>query len=447
MSNKPSSFFRVFIKRVLSYLHSFSTLFLGCMLLLTFIVTGCKFPKSKVSAHKANSTKVLNSDNHGDISDATKAWVGTWSTAPQLVEPHNLPPDPGLSNNTLRQIVRISIGGDSLRVRFSNEFSSGVTTMKSVQVAVSKGSSSIDTTTIKELKFNGKSEVTMNPGVAITSDPISFNLKPRMDLAITIHFGQTSPDVTGHPGSRTTSFLGSGNKTLEMYFKNGVPTDHWYAINGIDVKTLKSSSAVVIIGNSITDGRGSGTNKQNRWPDILAERLLKNQKTKHISVLNMGIGGNCVLKGGLGPTALDRFERDILKQHGIQWLIILEGVNDIGGTHESAEAIQVAKDLIVAYGKMIDEAHSKGIKVYGGTITPIKNSFYYTDFRETARNTVNKWIRNSGRFDAIIDFDKALRSPKDTLSILPELHSGDFLHPNEAGYKTMGEAINLKLFE
>jgi len=307
--------------------------------------------------------------------NSTNIWVGTWSTAPQLVEPNNMPPKPGLSHNTLRQVVRVSIGGDSLRLRFSNEFSSKPVTMKIVQIAVSKGGRLIDETTIKELKFNGNSEVIIDPGVAITSDPIMFVLKPRMDIAITIFFGETSPNVTGHPGSRTTSYLLAGNNILASDFSGSIETDHWYIINGIDVIAPKTSAAVAILGNSITDGRGSGTNKQNRWPDILSERLLANSDTKQVAVLNLGIGGNCVLKNCLGPSAIDRYERDIIKQQGVRWIIIMEAINDIGQTRDSTAASKVAVDLISAYEKMIDDAHAKGIQVYGGTILPFGKSF------------------------------------------------------------------------
>ncbi|SFZ91853.1 Lysophospholipase L1 [Flaviramulus basaltis] len=401
------------------------------ILFFVFILFGC------------GNTKSIKSQNLAE----SKIWVGTWSTAPQLVEPHNNPPKPGLTNNTIRQVVRVSIGGDNLRLLLSNEFSKSPITIKNIQVATSTGSSTIDASTINKLTFNNNPEVTINAGEAITTDVFSFNLKPRMDLAITIYFGETSTDVTGHPGSRTTSYILTGNQTASNDFKDAVKTDHWYVINGIDVLSTKSTSAVAIIGNSITDGRGSGTNKQNRWPDILSERLLKNTSTKNISVLNMGIGGNCVLNGGLGPTALNRFERDVLKQHGVRWLIILEGVNDLGGTRDSDSANQVAKGLIAAYDKMINEAHAKNIKVYGATILPITKSFYYKDYREVARNTVNDWIRNSGKFDAVIDFDMTMRNPEEPSTLLPVIHSGDYLHPNEAGYIMMGESINLKLFE
>ena len=381
-------------------------------------------------------------------STSSKSWVGTWSTAPQLVEPRNMPPAPGLTNNTLRQIVCVSVGGKQLRFRFSNKFSTSPVTIKTVHIAVSKGGSMIEASTSKELKFDGKPEVTMEPGKAIVSDPISFNLKPRMLVAITISFGQTSPDVTGHPGSRTTSYLLAGDHSSpNADFSQAVKTDHWYAINGIDVMAPKSAAAVAILGNSITDGRDSGTNKQDRWPDNLAIRLLKDKSTQHISVLNMGIGGNCVLHGGLGPTGLSRFQRDILNQHGVKWLMILEGVNDLGGTRSKEAADEVAKGLIAAYDKMIDKAHAHGIKVYGGTITPIKKSFYYKDYRESARQVVNKWIRTSGHFDAVIDFDKAIRNPQDTLTLRPDAQSGDYLHPNEFGYHIMANAIDLSLFK
>ena len=376
-----------------------------------------------------------------------QSWVTTWSTSQQLVEPGNMPPAPGLTNNTLRQTVRVSIGGDQLRLHFSNIFSKGPATFKSVAIAVSREGSIIDTATQKMLTFGGNNSVTIPAESEIYSDPLAFHLVPGSRLAITIHFGETSPTVTGHPGSRTTSFILEGDKTLSEDFTGSVETDHWYMIQGIDVKTTSEAAAIVALGNSITDGRGSGTNKQNRWTDILSERLLGNPKTKHYSVLNAGIGGNCVLHGGLGPTALDRFDRDVLSQSGVRWLIILEGINDIGGIRDEESAPRVAQELIDAYTLMIEKAHAHGIKVYGGTILPFAKSFYDTPFRQEARNIVNEWICSSGKFDAVIDFDKVMRSPDDPKTILPDVHSGDFLHPDEAGYKIMGDCIDLGLFD
>lgn len=379
--------------------------------------------------------------------EPNEKWVGSWATSPQLVEPHNMPPEPGLTNNTLRQVLRVSLGGDSLRVKFSNEFSTSPVTLQEVRIAVSEGGSAIDTSTDQQLTFNQSPEATMPAGSTLISDPIAFNLQSRMDLAITIYFGQTSDDVTGHPGSRTTSFIAEGNKVAEAELPQSVEAERWYVINGIDVKSPENAGAIAILGNSITDGRGSGTNLQNRWPDVLSERLLNNEATQQVAVLNHGIGGNCALKPCLGPAAIDRFERDVLNQRGVRWLIMLIGVNDLGQTPDSAAAHLVADQLIAAYAQMINQAHSKGIKVYGATILPIGESFYYAPFREPARQKINDWIRNSGAFDAVIDFDLAMQHPDNPEILLPELHTGDFLHPNELGYKVMGEYIDLSLFE
>ena len=379
--------------------------------------------------------------------DNNEKWVGTWTTSPQLVEPRNNPPKPGLSNNTLRQVACVSIGGDSIRVRFSNEFSKSPVTLHSVHIAVSVDSSKIDPATDLALKFDGKTEVVIEPGKAIVSDPFHFELKPRSNVAITIYFGDTPPDVTGHPGSRTTSYLLTGNHISEVDFPGAVTTDHWYNINGIDVIAPENAAAVVVLGNSITDGRGSGTNKQNRWPDILAERLLRNPGTEHIAVLNAGIGGNCVLRPCLGPSALDRFERDVIEATGVRWLIILEGINDIGGSRGSEGAAKVADGLIAAYEQMIDRAHAKGILVYGATIMPFGGSFYDSPDHQKALEKVNDWIRTSGRFDAVIDLDAAMRDPENPLQLLPGGDTGDHLHPNETGHRIMGEAVGLKLFK
>jgi hypothetical protein len=269
------AFYNAFFK-VFRFFHlTFTELPAFGIFLYTFCLTVYANADSRGITNPTDSAKVSYKVNSQCIPDSSDEWVGTWCAAPQLVEPGNMPPLPGLNNNTLRQVVRVSIGGDSLRVRFSNEFSTSPVTMRAVQIAVSTGGSVIDESTIKELEFNGKQEITMNPGIAITSDPVSFDLEPRMDIAITIYFGQTSSDVTGHPGSRTTSFLLPGNKTSKVNFTGSIHTDHWYVISGIDAKAPGSAAAVAILGNSITDGRGSGTNKQNRWPDILAERLLK----------------------------------------------------------------------------------------------------------------------------------------------------------------------------
>jgi lysophospholipase L1-like esterase len=373
----------------------------------------------------------------------TANWVGTWSTAPQLVEPNNNPPSPGLSDNTIRQIARVSLGGDSLRIRFSNEFSTSPVTMHEVHIAVStSGLDTIDLDTDKTLSFNGEESITMDPGLAVTSDPVGFDLEPLTTLAITIYFGTTSSDVTGHPGSRTTSYILTGNAVSNENFSGAARTDHWYVINTIDVSAPDSAAAVAILGNSITDGRGSGTNKQNRWPDELANRLQANPNTRQVSVLNEGIGGNCVLRQCLGPSALSRFGRDVLQQNGVRWLIILEGINDIGGAQVSG----IGEDIISAYRQMIHYAHLEGIFVYGATLLPFGGSSYYSDLHETERQIVNEWIRNSGEFDAVIDLEAALEDPENPGYLLPEADDGDGLHPSETGHRMMAEAVDLSLF-
>ena len=381
------------------------------------------------------------------MSSPVERWVGTWATAPQLVEPANKPPKPGLSNNTLRQIVCVSIGGERLRVRFSNKFGTGPVAMDTVTMAVSAGGSAIDSNTVHALSFGGNPNVVIPPDTSVTSDPFSFALMPRALLAITIHFGETSPDITGHPGSRTTSYLLAGNQASSVDFTNAVRTDHWYIINGIDVLAAGEEVAVVVLGNSITDGRGSGTNRQNRWPDQLAIRLRDNPGTRHVAVLNMGIGGNAVLAGGLGPTALTRFERDVIGQNGVHWLIILEGINDIGTSQGEDGAAAVADGLIAAYGRMIDRARAAGIRVYGATMLPFGGSFYDSEPSRAAWSRVNDWIRSSGRFDAVIDLDAALRDPADPLRLLPAADDGDHLHPNQIGHQMMADALDLTLFE
>ncbi|MEN9306867.1 MAG: hypothetical protein RL173_799, partial [Fibrobacterota bacterium] len=309
--------------------------------------------------------------------DSTKRWVGTWSTAPQLVESANMPPSPGLSNNSLRQIVRVSIGGDTVRLKFSNDFSTSATTLKAVTIAASTGKGAVTASTMKTLTFGGSPSVTMNASASVMSDPVAFALTPRMDVAITIYYGTASSSVSGHPGSRTTSYLLAGDKSTAATFSGATSTEHWYNINTIDVLVPKSAASVAILANSIADGRGSTTDMQNRWPDIFSEALLKNTATSQVGVLNLGIGGNCVLSGGLGPTGVSRYQRDILDQRGLQWVIVSEGVNDIGGVSSASAATTTANNLINAYKKFIADAHAKNLKVYGATIMPFNGNSYY----------------------------------------------------------------------
>ena len=372
-------------------------------------------------------------------------WVGTWGTAPQLVEPHNNPPAPGLSNNSLREIVQVSIGGKTVRLKLTNEFSQQPTEIKAIELAVAKTAGSsyeVDEQTTVSLTFGGQPGVTMPAGGHVVSDPVNFKIGNRENVAITIHYGETSPSVSGHPGSRTTSYLATGNTTD---FSSAVRTDHWYNIQTLEVMAPKKAGAVAILGNSITDGRGSTTNQQNRWADVLSRRLLQNKKTSQVAVLNMGIGGNCVLRGGLGPTGEKRYPRDIFGQEGVKWIILFEAVNDLGG---SRDGVKTAEGVIEVYKRIISEAHQKGIRVFGATITPFKGNNYYTTDHEKGRQTLNEWIRTSELLDGVIDFDKAVRNPQDAEAMKREfLFENDWLHFNAQGYEVMGGSIDLNLFK
>ena len=372
-------------------------------------------------------------------------WVGTWGTAPQLVERHNNPPAPGLTNNSLREIVQVSIGGKKVRLKLTNEFSTEATEMKAVELAIAKtagSSSEIDEATTVSLTFNGESGVTIPANGTVISDAVNFKMDDRQNVAITIHYGSASPSVSGHPGSRTTSYLKEGNTTD---FTGAIRTDHWYSIQTLEVEAPKKAGAIAILGNSITDGRGSTTNEQNRWADVLSRRLLANKATKRVGVLNMGIGGNCVLGGGLGPAAVNRYQRDLFGQEGVKWIILFEAVNDLG---YARNGVQTAERIIEVYKKIIDEAHQKGIRVFGATITPFKGNNYYSEDHEKGRSTINTWIRTTDLLDGVIDFDQAVRNPQDPEAMQAQfLFENDWLHLNAKGYETMGNSIDLNLFK
>jgi lysophospholipase L1-like esterase len=377
--------------------------------------------------------------------DQDDHWVGTWGASPQLTEPRNLPPPPGLTSNTLRQVVQVSIGGEKSRVRFSNAFGNGPVTMTAAHIALSAGASAIKMETDNALTFGGKTSVTIPAGEMVISDPLDFDLAPLSDVAVTIRFDEVPNKVTGHPGSRATSYLQADASVSAGDLSTSAKTLHWYILTGIDVEAGSSSAAIVTLGDSITDGHGAENDKNNRWPDDLSRRLQADKNLANIAVLNEGIGGNGVVRGGLGPTALSRFDRDVLEQNSVRWLIVLEGVNDIGGSRGTNSP--VAQNLIEAYQKFIDQAHAKNIRIYGGTITPFGGSFYDRPGHETARQTVNNWIRTNGKFDAVIDFDEAVRDPQNPTHLLPAFDSNDHLHPSVKGYQKMADAIDLKLFE
>ena len=378
----------------------------------------------------------------GSAGGPSQGWVGTWATAEQLTETANNPPTPGLTDNTLRQIVRVSIGGKRLRLRFSNEYGSAPVTLKKVHVAASTGASAITVGTDKELAFAGAASVTIPAKAAVFSDPFDFTLAPLSNVAVSINFGATASDVTGHPGSRTTSYLQAGDQVAAASLASAATADHWYIISGIDVMADPASRALVVLGDSITDGRGSTTNGNDRWPDALATRLQMNPSTTGVGVLNKGIGGNTVLIEGLGPPATARFDVDVLQPSGARWLIVFEGVNDLG-----VDMPATTSDLTNAYQALVTKAHGAGLLAFGATILPFKGHSYYTSEHEAARTTVNEWIRKPGNFDAVIDLDAVARDPQKSDTLISTYDSGDHLHLNPAGYKKLAEAVDLSLFK
>jgi lysophospholipase L1-like esterase len=379
-------------------------------------------------------------------------WVASWVTAQQLTEPRNLPPEPGFDAATLRQKLMLSIGGNALRVRFSNAFGDAPLTIDAAAIAISMGDSGIDPATSQPLLFRGQPSVTIQPGAQWISDTVDLRVPPLARLAVTLQTTTAPLDVTGHPGSRTTSYFDYAASSLDAAsLPSATGVDHWYFASGIDVRTTaQGAAAVAILGDSITDGRGSTTNENDRWPDQLSRRLRAHPATAHVAVLNQGIGGNRVLRDGLGPNMLARLDRDVLAQPGVRWLVILEGINDLGtaaGARAEGQPAATADDLIAAYDQVVTRARDRGLRVYGATILPYGDSFYFSEQGETDRQAINHWIRHGGRFDAVIDFDAAARDPSDSRRLRPALDSGDHLHLSADGLNHLANSIDLSLFE
>lgn len=378
-------------------------------------------------------------------------WVATWGCAPQLTEPNNLPPVP-LAGSTLRQFVHTSVGGKELRIRLSNIFGTNSVTIHAAHLALaagkgSAGSGDINPATDKSLTFQGSAEMVIPRGESVLSDPVDFVLPALADVAVSIYFGDISATtITGHPGSRSTSFIVASNAVSAPSLPAAKKTAHWYLITGIEVQCERSGESIVVLGDSITDGRGSTTDGNNRWPDMLARRLSTNALTANVSVVNMGIGGNGIF-GGLGPAAVKRFDRDVLEQSGVRYFILFEGVNDIGGRESN---MATATNLANACAQMASRAKARGIRAYGATITPFGGSGYYSELHEQERQYVNAWIRSNTVFDGVIDFDAAVRDPVTVTNFQaayhPGLNANDWLHLNPDGYKAMGNAIDLNLF-
>jgi lysophospholipase L1-like esterase len=381
-------------------------------------------------------------------------WLASWSPSQQLPEPRNALPTESLRDATLRQIVRLSVGGPSIRVRISNAFGTAPLHVLAVHVAraPSTSSSRIDAASDRAVTFDERGDVLIPSGAEYISDALTYPVQAGTDLAITIRLEGEPGQQTGHPGSRATSYLAQGVEPSAPELKDAQTIDHWYFLAGIDV--VAKGEAIVVLGDSITDGRGSTTNGNDRWTDFLAARLRKGLPKRALAVLNAGLGGNRLLQDGLGPNALARFDRDVLAPAGVRYLIVLEGINDIGTLTQNAPANEAQHDELVrrmigAYQQMITRARAHGIKVIGGTILPFMGTETYHPNAENERDRqrVNAWIRERGHFDAVIDFDRALADPARPEWLNPKYDSGDHLHPSPAGFSAMAEAVPLELFK
>ena len=367
-------------------------------------------------------------------------WVGTWATAPQTVVRSFMPYNNCMTNRSVRQVVKVSIGGDVIRLKLSNIYSMQPVEIRSIYIAHAKDSFSIDAKSAQYFKFGNSYKTVIPAGKQIVSDALKFKLRNLERVAITINYTSAPEVPTVHMGSRTTSYIMKGVTNAHSNFEKAFRENHWYNISGIDVYTMSNNmSAIAIMGNSITDGKCSTDNAQNRWPDVMSEMLQLKHKITNQGVLNLGIGNNRVtVPGGFGALAKERFDRDILMQSGVKKVIIFEGINDIGAA-KSGNSETVARQIIESIQGMVRKAKAQKKKVYLGTITPFKGAGYYSHFHEAARLYVNDWIRSQAKnVDGILDFAKLLQDPNDDRRMKREYASNDWLHPNPAGYKAMG---------
>jgi lysophospholipase L1-like esterase len=375
-------------------------------------------------------------------------WVGTWASAP-LLDAHAKTADqlvtPGTTGVTLREVVHVSIGGEMVRVRFSNLYGTDPLVIGAAQIAQTLKGAAVVAGSGKPLTFHGQTSVSIPAGALAVSDGVPFKFAPLSDLTVSFYLPSPSGPITEHQLGNATSYHAPGNVAATDTLETPTTLTSWEYLNGIDTLASADAAAVITIGDSITDGAKSTIDTNQRWPDELARRLQADPKYRHLAVLNEAISGNKILLDGAGPNALARFDRDVIAQSGAKYLLILEGINDIGRLHSVPDGATAA-DLISALDQMIVRAHAHGMAVIGCTLTPYHGAGYYTENGEAIRKAVNDWIRTSGAFDGVVDFEAAVRDPNHPDTYLPADDPGDHLHPNDAGYKVMGDAIDLKLF-
>jgi lysophospholipase L1-like esterase len=393
-------------------------------------------------------------------------WVATWATA-TVGRPQSPPPAPApatatatapaqpapyvhFNNQTLRQIVHTTVGGSQARVVFSNAFGTTPLTIGAAHVALRDKESAIVAATDRSLTFSGRSTSTIPAGAVMFSDPVALAVPLAGDLAIDLYLpGNTNAPspLTMHSAAHQTSYVSeTGNHAGETTLPVVATTESWFGVAHVDVMAPASVQTVVAFGDSITDGTRSTTNMNGRWPDVLARRLAAQKLA--LGVANGGIGGNRVLTEGApqaGINALARFDRDVLDIPGVRYAIVLEGINDIGNARENPTP--TAEDVIAGHQQLIERAHMRSVKMFGATLTPFEGANYYAAAGEAKRRALNNWIRTGRAYDGVVDFDAATRDPAHPGRLLATYDSGDHLHPNDAGYKAMGEAIDLALFK
>lgn len=387
-----------------------------------------------------------------------RGWITTWAASPQSVwEPDFFAPvgiPRSLLDQTVRQISRVSLGGSRVRVVISNEYGRQPLVVGAAHVALAAGGSAIAPGSDRTLTFSGQTSVTVPPGAPAVSDPVDLQVPALGSVAVSLFLPGVTPTTTWHNDARQTAFVAAGDVTGKVQIEPTQTTQSRVFLSEIMVNAEPEARAVVAFGDSITDGDGSTLDANHRWPDLLAERL--NKTGARIAVVNQGISGARVLRDRMGDNALARFDRDVLSQPGVDTVVFMMGINDIGWPDTilvpRGEPAPSAEDVIAGYKQLIARAHDRGLRIIGATLTPFENTFrgtplfgYYSEAKEAKRVTINDWIRNSGAFDGVIDFDAVLRDPSNPKHIRAEYDKGDHLHPNDAGYRAMAEAIDLKM--
>ncbi|HTG39539.1 SGNH/GDSL hydrolase family protein [Sphingomonas sp.] len=382
----------------------------------------------------------------------TCAWQPAWASAQMVPGGDNRLAPGALDDASLRQVARMSTGGKRVRVRISNAFGTKPLEVRGASIArpVRNDGHAVTPDSLVPLRFAGQPGTRVPAGADWLSDPVAMPVAAFDDLAVTLHVAGEPGEQTSHPGSRATSWLAKGDATRAATLTGAQPTEHWFLLSGIEVEACPARGAVVVLGDSITDGRGSTTNGNDRWTDVLARRLQADPRTRGMSVLNQGIGGNNILVDGLGPNAIARLDRDVLALPRVTDLIVLEGVNDLGGLSRTEGATQADYQALVgrltaAFSQIIERAQARGIRIHGATVMPFGASEYYhaTPDAEAARRAINDWIRTPGRFDSVIDMDRATADPARPDRLDKRYDEGDGLHTSPAGFRRMAEEVDL----